>query len=274
MKKVLLTLVCVFALTLGSVAAQAETTGIYVAPKFMMLWQNNWSNMDADVASNSFYSAQSNASLGKSQFTLGGALAVGYDFWPQHKLPIRAEIEFAMRGNNKMSDDYSASCRYKVGGDTYEEISREEINITYNASTLLANFYWDFHNSTAFTPYVMAGAGLAFINAEYEHNVSRKGAMVGDTHGDLGSTSYSEHKNYTNFAWALGAGCAYNVNENFAIDLGYRYLNLGTVETDGSHSGSFATARTPLTKNPLNINFDGNSFASNHEIMLGLRYTF
>ena len=256
MKKLLLTLVCACALTLGAVfAAQAETTGVYVAPKFMMMWQNNYSNfgMDASIAGMPGRFGE-NRDLENSQFTLGGALAVGYDFYPRMNLPIRAEIEFAMRGNNEFSDDESHNLQTPYGSVTINQGFR----VRYNASTLLTNFYWDFHNDSAFTPYVMAGAGLAFINAKYEYNIN-----VPEMMGGRSSEGRSMNKNFTNFAWALGAGCAYNINENFAVDLGYRYLNLGQVKTD-------TTARAA----GFNVTGEAESFANNHEIMLGLRYTF
>ena len=33
------------------------------------------------------------------------------------------------------------------------------------------------------------------------------------------------------FAWAVHAGVAYNVNNNFKMELAYRYLNFGNVNT-------------------------------------------
>ena len=86
---------------------------------------------------------------------------------------------------------------------------------------------------------------------------------------DTGSARFNRNRDFTNFAWALGAGCAYEVNENFAVDLGYRYVNLGTVNLD--ESGVFYDTHND---NFFKVNYDGKSFASNHEIMLGLRYTF
>ena len=63
-------------------------------------------------------------------------------------LPLRAEIEFAMRGNSEKT--------WSDGG-----VNVRDVKGTWNNSTLFANLFWDFHNDSAFTPYIGAGLGLA-----------------------------------------------------------------------------------------------------------------
>lgn len=243
MKKVLLTFVCACALTLGTVfAAQAETTGVYVAPKFLMMWQNNQVNIDGKVSAGPLRASGEWAEMFNSQFTLGGALAVGYDFYSQFKLPVRAELEFAMRGDNKKTKSDS------IGGGFNGELK----SVT-NASTLMANFFYDFRNDSDFTPYVTAGAGLAFIRAENKLRVQN---------ADL--TYFDRSKSVTNFAWNLGAGVAYNFNENVAVDLGYRYVNMGVANMSSSYDfGSGVKGK-----------LESDNYLYNHEIALGVRYTF
>ena len=239
MKKVLLTLVCACALTLGAAfSAQAENLGVYVAPKFLMGWQNNHSSFTQTAGGRTGSGDQF-----ISQFGLGGGLSVGYDFWHQFKLPVRAELEFAMRGDSSNTEEGTFG-----SGSVYEELKS-----TFNATTLMANFFYDFRNDSDFTPYVMAGAGVAFIRSEVEYR------------GEFGNRDIhmSDSDNFTNFAWNIGAGVAYNVNENIAVDLGYRYLNLGSVSSSGGYS-TFAG----------HANWDADNYAYNHEIALGVRFTF
>ena len=47
------------------------------------------------------------------------------------------------------------------------------------------------------------------------------------------------------FAWALHAGVAYNVTNNFKMELAYRYLNMGDVNTSTSSAARRAAARRP-----------------------------
>ena len=72
-----------------------------------------------------------------------------------------------------------------------------------------------------------------------------------------------DHTN-TNFAWALYAGTSYDVTPQIALDLAYRYANLGTArsgvvtafDNSSSYNGEFIK----------NI--------SSNDLMLGFRYKF
>ena len=219
MKRILATLALVVALALPGLA-QAEVNGVYFAPKFLMSIQDtgNISRPYSDMTDESY-----------SQFTLGGALAVGYDFYPQQQIPLRAEIEFALRGNSEKSWDS------EFGGSG---VSTKGL---WNTSTLFLNLYYDIQTDTPFVPYIGAGAGLAFNYVEYT------------VHSDGFGGSASEI--FTNFAWNVGAGVAYNFNENFAVDLGYRFMMMGYNE---------------VSSNGLKIS----NQPYNNEFMLGLRFTF
>ena len=198
--------------------ASAEGTGMYLAPKFLMSIQNNYPSLELKGG---------DVSEQYSQFTLGGALALGYDFNSRFNVPVRAEVEYALRGNSEKSWSY-----YGV----------LDVKNAWNASTLFLNLYYDFRNSTAFTPYVGAGLGMAFQYAN--HTFSLPGY----------SANFDERT--TTFAWNLGAGVAYDLTDNFAVDLGYRYVNLGYYEVDLPDGAK--VKNTPV----------------NHEFMLGLRYIF
>lgn len=215
MKRTILALALLMALVLPGMA-KAEGTGMYLAPKFLMTIQETGTIERSGMGGVDEY----------SQFTLGGALAAGYDFWPQYLVPLRVELEYALRGNSE-----------KSWGSNWGSV-----DCTWNSSTLFANLYYDFRNSTAFTPYVGAGLGMAFNYAN--HTFSSPGY-----HGN-----FDEHS--TNFAWNVGAGVAYDITDSLAVDLGYRYVNLGYYEVDLPDGAK-------LKNQPCN-----------HEFMLGLRYTF
>ena len=201
MKRCFAALALICALALSGVA-QAEGTGMYLAPKFLMSIQNNYPTLEI---------GPNDVSEGYSQFGV----------------PVRAEVEYALRGNSEKSWNYS---------------KKLDIKGAWNASTLFLNLYYDFRNSTAFTPYVGAGLGMAFNYANY--TFSARGL----------NANFDDHR--TTFAWNVGAGVAYDITDNFAVDLGYRYVNLGYYEVD-------------LPEGDKVKNQPGN-----HEFMLGLRYTF
>ena len=127
MKRCFAALALICALALSGVA-QAEGTGMYLAPKFLMSIQNTYPTVEI---------GPNDVSEGNSQFTLGGALALGYDFNSQFGVPVRAEVEYALRGNSEKSWNYN---------------NKLDLKGAWNASTLFLNLYYDFRNSTAFTP--------------------------------------------------------------------------------------------------------------------------
>lgn len=221
MKRFIATLALVLTLALPGLAA-AEGTGMYLAPKFLMSIQ--------DTGTIERTSALAGSGVDDySQFTLGGALALGYDFWPQQMLPLRVEIEFALRGNSEKS--------WSDGG--------KNVKGTWNNSTLFANLFWDFHNDTAFTPYIGAGLGLAFNYTGYDFTVD--------------GGKFSADDRFTNFAWNVGVGASYSFNENLALDASYRFVGLGYNEVSAYHNS---------------WKYEIGSDPYNNEFMLGLRFAF
>lgn len=225
MKRIIAALALVLTLALPGMAA-AEGTGMYLAPKFLMSIQSTGNTERTDALAGSGVDSY-------SQFTLGGAFALGYDFWPQQMLPLRAEIEFALRGNNEKT--------WSNGGQYINEVKG-----TWNSSTLFANLFWDFHNDTAFTPYVGAGLGMAFNYVGYDFT-------------DNNGNKFSADDRFTNFAWNVGAGVAYNFNENFAVDASYRFVGLGYNEVSATSNGR----KYEIGNRPYN-----------NEFMVGLRFAF
>ena len=193
MKRFLAAVALVAALMVPGMAA-AEGTGLYLAPKFLLSLQNT-----GDISKDN---APFSGSMDRhDQFTLGGALAVGFDFWQYYLVPLRLELELGMRGNNQHEWDV-----YSNGG-------AGTVKGTWNSTTLFANLYYDFHTDFGLTPYVGGGLGMAFNYAEYKWRRGDWGGSANDT--------------MTNFAWNLGAGVSYSFNENVAVDLGYRFVSLG-----------------------------------------------
>lgn len=103
-----------------------------------------------------------------------------------------------------------------------------------SATVGLASVNWDLVTVAGFTPYLSAGAGLAYASLDGP-------AWLGSGGDGWG------------FAWSVGGGVSYAVSEALSIDLGYRYLDLGT------HAASpFA----PFAARDL----------AAHQIRLGVRY--
>lgn len=228
-----------------SVSAFAADNGFYMGLKFIDSIQStgdvskgggtNWFDVD-----------------NYTQNTVGGGAFVGYDFYPMHQVPIRAEIEYAIRTNSETDWDLKGGYRNAIsvpGVDTNANLKGQ-----WNLQTLFLNAYWDFHNDTAFTPYIGGGVGLGFIQSKYE-------VEVNVTVPGVGSGSWSDSYNETNtvFAWNAGAGVAYAITDNLSADLAYRFVGLGYHENEKTVEGAkFKVGMAPYA----------------NEFSLGIRYTF
>ncbi|EIT7422899.1 porin family protein [Citrobacter werkmanii] len=170
----------------------------------------------------------------KNKSVFGGGVAVGYDFYDQYQVPVRMEFAAKFRGDANSSqtfgdDSYSLKLKNKVRMDTY-----------------MVNGYYDFHNSSDFTPYLTAGIGLSHLKSNI-------------TEEDGDGISADANK----FAWGVGAGVKYAITSNISIDASYRYVDGGKVtgsrtETAGNESDTISTS----TK------------ASSNDLMLGVSYKF
>ena len=138
---------CALALTLAmATSAFAAENGFYVGLKFIDSIQST-GTMSKGGGANLFDISD------YTQNTIGGGAFIGYDFYPVYQVPVRAEIEYAIRTNSTTSWDD----KFGAGADVQGE---------WGLQTLFLNAYWDFHNSTNFTPYIGAGVGMAFINSK------------------------------------------------------------------------------------------------------------
>jgi opacity protein-like surface antigen len=119
----------------------------------------------------------------------------------------------------------------------------------------LWNFYADLGTWNGFTPYVGAGIGGALVRTKGFNTTI---TALGVTPVPDPATGTYPDKDRWNLAWALMAGFSYNFAYNTALDVGYRYINIGKAET------GFTTAT------------DGNQVRTgkidSHELRVGLRY--
>lgn len=82
------------------------------------------------------------------------------------------------------------------------------------AHSLMLNGWWDFARSGKWTPFVGLGIGAARVKVETDDTVVR------------GSDSE------THFAYQVGLGASYDLGNDSAVELGYRYVDLGKVDVN------------------------------------------
>lgn len=213
-------------------AKAMDFTGIYLAPKFVYGIQVMDSNRQTGTLPYSWKNSNSDV--------FGGGIALGYSLETMLNYPIRAEIEYLAFGNKKMTKSANILGNYT----TYTQ--------RIGVQSLFLNFFWDIRTGTRWTPYLGAGVGMGFL--------SMKASNTLDTPGYVGSVS-TNYGDRTRFAWNVGAGVAFTVNERLAFDLGYRYADYGQAK-----SGSVITTTGYMLR--------GKSDVTMHQFLLGARISF
>lgn len=252
MKRILGLLALVAVLTTPTFASAAEQIGVYVAPKFIY----GYTMMDFKAKDyNSDTGETRSIGLGdKHDNAWGGALAIGYDFDKRFNVPIRAEVEYSL-----FSQVEADKNRLNPEDSDWNESFKQKFDI----QTLFLNAYWDINTGTAFTPYVGAGIGMAFIDTKY----NCRGQSVSDPVNDWVATSTGS-KSRTNFAWNVGAGLGYDFNEYVTLDIGYRFVSLGNVKSSkGQQMDTGAVV-------PNMYDYGQSKDLYMHQVMAGLRITF
>ncbi|NEX17997.1 MAG: hypothetical protein C1943_15615 [Halochromatium sp.] len=117
------------------------------------------------------------------------------------------------------------------------------------STTWMANMAYDFVlQGTKLQPYLKGGIGAAWNDAEAD--------VLGADHPDRWAI-YSSGTD-TQFAWSLGAGLAYPIDDRLSLTADYQYVDLGNAETGTDINGH-------------RMRFDD---LGSHEVTLGLRYAF
>ena len=125
--------------------------------------------------------------------TWGFSLAAGIKK-ELEKGAVRAEFEFSRK---QPTSSYITAGYGEMGG----------LKFKTQIHSYMINAYYDFNTDSAFTPYIGGGIGLAKTKL---------------------SIAYGEESDsHTNFAWQIGGGIAYAVNDNVSVDVGYRYVDYG-----------------------------------------------
>ena len=127
----------------------------------------------------------------------------------------------------------------------------------YTSWVGLVNAYVDLGTWWCLTPFIGAGVGAAHIETT---GLQDSGSNFTALNGAQGGASYfANGASTTNFAWAAHAGVAYKVNNNFTVELAYRYLDMGTAvhgfgqSFDGSNAGPSSFQFRDLTSQDVKL---------------------
>lgn len=137
----------------------------------------------------------------KEGFTLNGG--IGKEF----KNGVAVELEL----NYQKSDaDHFGAREFTYKGITYEK-GEPFFDGDTSIKTLMVNLIYNLKNSSVFTPYIGVGSGIAWIDIQ---------TNAISTFGKLSET---------NLSYQALAGVETEIDKNFSVLTGYRYLDAGEI---------------------------------------------
>jgi opacity protein-like surface antigen len=190
--------------------------------------------------------------MGDSTF-VGFGIGYAWNNW------LRFDVtgEYRMKADLKVIGSYSGPFCDGGAPVTCFDVNQAE----HSAWVTLANAYLDLGTWWCLTPFIGAGAGAA--RHQFSGFTDTGFPFVGSALGFA-----SDNSSKWTFAWALHAGVAYNVSNNVKIELAYRYLNFGSVDTPAIGCTAFGCG---------NINGNPNAFYTltrfdSQDIKIGVRF--
>lgn len=167
---------------------------------------------------------------------------------------FRAEVMFGFRGERDFTGEPAIYQGSLVGTDTGlapPPVTEDPMHTSLKTYTLMFNVYKDLGQFGRFVPYVGAGIGMAYHQLD-DIYFSDNPALTNRIRGN----------NDLAFAWSLMAGVGVQLTDRAILDVGYRYIDTGSISSQRSDTG--------FNVNPA-VKFDD---LSAHELKVGLRYHF
>jgi len=264
----------------NAMAADDEGIGLYLTPKIGASFdQGKYRGAAAGelsvgtILNEKFDGKTDEVRKYKTTFAAGGAL--GFDLYPKLCVPVRAEVEYMHMGRTKHGFALSETIDDLPRGHTGQIDAN--FNSILNMQALMFNAYYDFRNSSIFTPYIGAGLGWGFLRMSGD--IAAKASISGPNINESvsASTDFGRHRQ-TNLAWNIGVGTSVDLGKRVAFDIGYRFVGLGKAHTNNLSISETTQVNIPMLGNQdLSINSSARGEARNvyaHQILAGFRFKF
>jgi opacity protein-like surface antigen len=167
---------------------------------------------------------------------------------------IRGEVMFGYHGSRAIQGkpgDFRVMEVIANNNPVVIDNLNDPLHTKLTTYTMMFNAYKDFGSFGGLTPYVGAGAGLAYNrlgDISFTETTTRHNKIIGN--------------DQLAFAWSLMAGVGFQLSDRAVLDVGYRYLDMGKVDSQ--------TIDDARNHNPR-VRFDD---LIAHEVKVGIRYHF
>ena len=196
-------------------------------------------------------------SVGDAAFVRVG---LGYQFNNWFRADVTGEYRTSSHIQGVQSFNQGAFFTPATADRSYDNYSGQ-----VSHAVALVNGYVDLGTWNRITPYVGAGVGYAYHFVSGLHDFGGVSSFAPGQFG-ISGLGYAPSNSSGSFAWALMAGLGYNVNEHLKLDIGYRYLNLGTAT-----SAKITCQTQPVATCPFEVH---KYKLGSHDISIGMRWMF
>jgi opacity protein-like surface antigen len=156
---------------------------------------------------------------------VGVGLGAGYKYqW------LRGDLTF----------DYGTRANYR--GTTAAAAAQPQYASRNDSFVMLANVYFDMGTWAGFTPYVGGGVGASYLRS------------TGTTDTTLPAGELVPIGSKLNPSWAGMAGVSFQATPTWVLDVGYRYVNLGDLQSGVDSQSGFTTWRK-LSAQEIRVGF-------------------
>ncbi|MEQ1485841.1 outer membrane beta-barrel protein [Methyloglobulus sp.] len=191
---------------------------------------------DSDQICNNFFGCSSFSYKENSNTGYAASLALGY----------RIADQFRLEGEAMYQSNDLNKAHLSVNSGNFKFNDTRTLKGESERMAFLLNAYYDFKNSTAFTPYITGGLGGYHMRIK-----ASRGRLPGE--------------NDLDFAWQAGAGVNYKLDDRISFDLKYRYFSGANAEVVVPHAGFNGIAFVDRTEFHQ---------VGDHQIMAGIRIGF
>lgn len=188
---------------------------------------------------------------GRNVGLMNSTLGVGYVFNRWFRTDVTYEWNQTYSGTYSQTFTPYYIGNYQVGGCPFNATTLTSCYKTDTTSlqnwSMLANVYGDLGTWFGVTPYLGGGLGFTSLRASSTEKFFFSNGSAYSYSGTnntwcpsgsgSGSTCYivgyagpkAQTQVYTNFTWALMAGASFDIAPHLKLDIGYRYINMGSI---------------------------------------------
>ena len=183
-------------------------------------------------------------------------VGVGYEFNDWFRMDVTGEV----RSEAKFSTTEHYGLDF-LPGAVPGQLGYDNYKGSVQSSVFMVNGYVTLGTWYGIAPYLMGGVGAAYHQMSALTDIN-PGVTVNYTDGTsgvtgLGGGGFADSRSKWELAYAGGAGFSYALSHNLLLDIGYRYLDMGSIKSGNivclTSCGAYERQKIHLTSNDVHV---------------------